>query len=193
MPADDRTRWDQRYASGDYVASSPEWAPAWLPDIEPWLPDRGCALDIASGAGRVSRWLSLRGFDVMAVDISQVGLALAREAVESDGLVLKTAVVDLETDPLPTGPFDLISCFHYWQPSLFPGIADRLSRGGILVAEVFTVPNLERNERPSRRFLAEPWQLKQARHPLEILYYWEGWSCDQSLARVVARKPESQA
>lgn len=193
MPADDRTRWDQRYASGDYVASSPEWAPAWLPDIEPWLPARGCALDIAAGAGRASRWLSLRGFDVMAVDISQVGLALAREAVESDGLVLKTAVVDLETGPLPTGPFDLISCFHYWQPSLFPGIADRLARGGILVAEVFTVPNLERNERPSRRFLAEPGELKQACHPLEVLHYWEGWSCDQSLARVVARKPESQA
>ena len=193
MPADDRTRWDQRYASGDYVASSPEWAPAWLPDIEPWLPAGGSALDVAAGAGRVSRWLALRGYAVTAVDISPVGLALAREAVESDGLVLKTAEVDLEIDPLPSGSFGLVSCFHYWQPGLFPGIADRLARGGILVAEVFTVPNLERNERPSRRFLAEPGELKQVCHPLEVLYYWEGWSCDQSLARVVARKPESQA
>ena len=193
MPADDRTRWDQRYASGDYVASSPEWAPAWLPGIEPWLPAGGSALDIAAGAGRLSRWLALRGYAVTAVDISPVGLALAREAVESDGLVLKTAVVDLETDPLPSGSFDLVSCFHYWQPGLFPGIADRLARGAILLGEVFTVPNLERNDRPSRRFLAEPGELQRACHPLEVLYYWEGWSCDQSLARVVARKPESQA
>lgn len=193
MPADDRTRWDQRYASGDYAASSAEWAPAWFRDIEPWLPAGGSALDIAAGAGRVSRWLALRGYAVTAVDISPVGLALAREAVESDGLILTTAEVDLETEPLPPGPFDLVTCFHYWQPGLFPGIADRLAGGGILVAEIFTVPNLERNERPSRRFLAEPGELKQACHPLEVLYYWEGWSCDQSLARVVARKPESQA
>ena len=188
MPADDRTRWDQRYASGDYTGSSSGWVPEWVADMEPWLPQGGPALDIAAGAGRVSRWLALRGFDVTAVDISPVGLALAREAVESDGHVLKTAEVDLETDPLPPGQFSLVTCFHYWQPDLFPGIQDRLARGGILAAEVFTVPNLERNERPSRRFLADLGELKRVCDPLEILHYWEGWSGDQSLARVVARK-----
>ena len=192
MPDEDRTRWDQRYASGDYVASSPGWAPAWTEQIDPWLPHGGAALDIAAGAGRVSRWLARRGFDVKAVDISPAGLALARKAVEADGLFLETTEMDLETDPLPSGPFDLISCFHYWQPVLFPGIADRLAGEAILVAEVFTVPNLERNQRPSRRFLAESGELKQACRPLEVLYYCEGWSDDQALARVVARKAPSE-
>ena len=193
MPADDRIRWDQRYASGDFVASSPHWAPGWMESIEPWLSAGGPALDIAAGAGRISRWLARRGYDVTAVDISLVGLALAREAVESDGLVLKTEALDLETDPLPPGPFTLATCFHYWQPDLFPRIIGSLDRGGVLIAEVFTVPNLERNQRPSRRFLAEPGELKQACHPLEMLYYWEGWSEDQSLALMVARKPESES
>ena len=192
MPDEDRIRWDQRYASGDYVASSLEWAPAWLRDIDPWLPHGGSALDIAAGAGRVARWLARRGFDVMAVDISPVGLDLARKAVESDGLAIKTSQIDLETDSLPSGPFDLVTCFHYWQPDLFPRIIAGLDRGGVLIAEVFTVPNLERNQRPSRRFLAEPGELKQACQLLEVLHYREGWSDDQALARLVARKSGSE-
>ena len=193
MPADDRIRWDQRYASGDFVASSPDWAPGWKENIAPWLPSGGPALDIAAGAGRVSRWLARRGYDVTAVDISPVGLAIARQAVESDGLALKTAALDLETEPLPPGPFALVTCFHYWQPDLFSGIIRSLDRGGVLIVEVFTVPNLERNQRPSRRFLAEPGELRRVCRSLEELYCWEGWFQDQSLALMVARKPDSES
>ena len=191
MPEKDRVRWDQRYLCGDAPSSTPDWSPEWLEEMGVWLPTKGLALDIAAGSGRVSRWLAKRGLDVTAVDISPVGLAQAREALAADGRELTTAVVDLETGPLPAKRFQLITCFHYWQRSLFPGIRECLALGGALVAEVFTVANLERHESPSRRFLAEPGELKQGCQPLEILYYREEWFDDKALARVVARKPDN--
>ena len=192
MPEEDRVRWDQRYGfsdCSDAPVSTPYWDPEWLEEIDGWLPTQGSALDIAAGSGRVSRWLARRGLNVTAVDISPVGLAQAREALAADGRELTTAVVDLETEPLPAKWFQLITCFHYWQRSLFPDIRNCLAPGGVLVAEVFTVANLERHESPSRRFLAEPGELKQDCQPLEILYCREEWFDDRALARVVARKP----
>ena len=188
MSEDDRIRWDERYRSGDGPVALAGWAPDWLAEIDGWLPTRGPALDIAAGSGRVSRWLARRGLDVTAVDVSPVGLAQAREAVESDGLRLTTVAADLENQPLPDGPFQLVTCFHYRQRSLFPAIWDCLAPGGVLVAEIATVANLERHEHPSRRFLAEPGELEQDIRPLEVLYYREGWFDGRALARVVARK-----
>ena len=43
------------------------------------------------------------------------------------------------------GPFDVITCFNYRHRDLFPFIRERLKVGGFLLAEVTTVPNLERH------------------------------------------------
>jgi hypothetical protein len=122
------------------------------------------------------------------VDISAVGLQLAQRSAELQGLTIETMVADLETDPLPQGGFQVITCFRYWQPELFPAIRARLSDGGILLAEVVTKQNLERHDHPSSRYLAEPESLRTICHPMEIVYYQEGWVDDWASARVVARK-----
>ena len=185
MGQSDRIRWDQRYSQEQEVPLAP---PLWLEEFDNWIPRNGLALDIAAGAGRGSVWLAGRGLKVTAVDISAVGLELARRSAEIQGLSIEILVADLEKDLLPEGPFQIITCFRYWQPELFPAIQACLDSGGVLVAEVATIRNLERHSHPSLRYLAEPGELRELCSPLEILYYSEGWFDNQASARLVAQK-----
>ncbi len=182
----DREKWDARYRAGAPSAGDP----AWLLDLQDELPDGGRALDIAAGAGRVSIWLARRGFEVTAIDISPVGLTLAREAAADEGVQIATVVTDLEREPFPEGPFHLVACFHYRQRALFPVIAAQIAPGGVVVAELATIKTLEKREKPSRRWLARPNELLEDCKGLEVVYYREGWVGDRHLARLVARRPE---
>ena len=186
MAEADREKWDARYRTGDYPAGDP----AWLEPFGDELPSTGKALDVAAGAGRTSVWLARRGFGVLAVDISPVGLALAREMAADEGVSIETRAMDLEREPFPAGPFELIACFHYRQPTLFPLIATQVSPGGVVVAELATIKNLERQAKPSRRWLCDPNELLSASRDLEVLYYRESWVGDRHLARLIARRPE---
>ena len=125
---------------------------------------------------------------MLAVDISSAGLEIARQEALAKGLKINTQSEDLEAEPLPDGPFDVITCFNYRQRDLFPHIRERLKVGGYLLAEVATVANLERHAHPSLRYLAEPDELLRDCGPLEIIYYQEGWSDDHASARVLARR-----
>ncbi len=186
MAEADREKWDAKYRTGDYGPGDP----AWLDPFAEELPTEGKALDIAAGAGRTSVWLARRGFDVLSVDISPVGLALAREMAADEGVKIETRAMDLEREPFPEGPFDLIVCFHYRQPTLFPLIATQVAPGGIVVAELATMKNLERQKKPSRKWLCESNELLSASRDLQVVYYRESWVGDRHLSRLIARRPE---
>ena len=185
MAESDRLKWDQRYSQVTGIGQEPA---SWLVDVSDEIPHLGRALDIAAGTGRLSLWLAKRGLDVLAVDISSVGLELAKQTAEAKGHLIEILSLDLEAQSLPDGPFDVITCFHYWQKDIFPMIRERLRPGGVFVAEVATVANLERHPHPSLQYLADPGELKQQCQLLQIAYYQECWFDDHAMARVVARK-----
>ncbi len=186
MAEGDRERWDRIFREGGHGDVGP---PAWLAELDAELPRAGRALDVASGAGRLAHFWASRGLETHAADVSVEGLRRAREAALRAGLDLTTHVLDLELQTLPDGPFAAISCFHYLQRGLFPKLVTRLAPGGVLACEIATVRNLERNPKPSRRFLLEPNELLRLCAPLEIVYYREGWHEDRCAARVLARRP----
>ena len=186
MAEDDRVHWDRVFREGGHADSGP---PDWLAELDAELPRAGRALDVASGAGRLALFWATRGLDTLAVDISVEGLGRASEAAARADLHLSTRALDLEREPIEEGPFAAISCFHYLQRDLFPLLAARLAPGGVLAAEIATVRNLERNMKPSRRFLLEPNELLRLCAPLEIVCYREGWHADRCSARVLARRP----
>ena len=185
MADGERERWDRIWreaGSADLVA------PDWLEELDAELPRAGRALDVAAGAGRLALYWAARGLETLAIDISESGLSRTREAATSAGLALRTRALDLEREAIPESGFAAISCFHYLQRDLFPGLVERLAPDGVLVCEIATVRNLERRERPTRRFLLEPNELLRLCAPLEIVYYREGWEGDRCQARVVARR-----
>jgi len=185
LAAGDRERWDRAFAQGRHTGAA---VPRWLDDFDAVLPKTGRALDVAAGAGRAARYWAARGLTTLAVDVSPVGLELAREAAARAGLALDTRALDLETELLPDGHFHAISCFHYLQRSLFPALVARLAPGGVLVCEIATVRNLERHASPSARFLLHPGELAELCRPLAIVTQQEDWFDGSSLARVIARR-----
>lgn len=186
MSDDDRARWDKRWSED---RDRPRALPAWVTELDDELPRQGRALDLAAGAGRIAVGMARRGLDVTAVDISPVGLALAREAARDEGLKLRTVTADLESEGIPAGPWDLIACFHYRQPDLFATIKKELAPGGVALAEVATMRTKERSPLRSARWLAEQNELLRAAEGLELVYYREGFFGEKALARMVARRP----
>jgi SAM-dependent methyltransferase len=71
----DARAWDERYAATELVwsATPNQFVAAELADLRP-----GRALDLATGEGRNALWLAERGWEVTAVDFSQVGLDKGR-------------------------------------------------------------------------------------------------------------------
>src|SRR5690242_21716854 len=110
MAESDRSRWDERYREQEPGPREPS---GFVQALDPLLPRRGRALDLAGGAGRHALWLARRGLDVTLADISEVGLGIARGAAAREGLALRTVALDVERDPLPGGPWDLILIFYF--------------------------------------------------------------------------------
>jgi 23S rRNA pseudouridine1911/1915/1917 synthase len=76
MSAEDRLRWDAKYATKPFPK---QLAPdGWLQTLATPLP-AGRALDLACGLGHNAIWLAQEGWHVDAVDVSPVGLGLAAE------------------------------------------------------------------------------------------------------------------
>ena len=187
MSEADRVRWDRSYGEGAHSGEDP---PAWLDRVARRLPRAGRALDIAAGAGRVACWLAARGLTTLAVDVSSEGLGICAKRAAAAGLVVETRRLDLESEPMPGGPFDVITCFHYLQRELFSEMAGRLAPGGWLICEIKTLENLERHAKPSARFLLEAGELRRLCADLEVVDYEEAWIGDVALAHVAARSAD---
>lgn len=172
MPQFDREKWDAKYSSPDGVASEPSHV---ITELDASIPRQGKAIDVAGGAGRHAIWLAQRGLDVTLADISSAGLAIAAERAAAARVAITTLQVDLEAQPFPHGPWDLILTHHYlWRP-LFPVFARELAVGGVLVVVQPMVTNLERHEKPPRPYLLEDDELPGLVSDLDTLHYQEGW------------------
>lgn len=87
----------------------------------------GTALDIACGEGRHAIWLHENGWQVTAVDRNAEAIAQIRAGYP----LIDARVIDLEREPLPEATYDLVICWLYFQPDLYPGIRAMLRPGGI--------------------------------------------------------------
>ncbi len=187
MSQADRDKWNQKFGEGSHTSGEPS---SFLLAKADQLPSGGRALDIAGGVGRNALWLASRGLEVTIADNSDVGLSMARQRAAEAGLALNTQLVDLEQEPLPAGPWDLVIKVLYMQRSLFQTIPEVLRPGGLMVCIQPTVANLERHAKPPRSHLLLPGELEKLVQGLEIIELVEDWSADgYHDACVLARKP----
>jgi SAM-dependent methyltransferase len=173
-PMSERERWNAKYSR----MNAPEAPSAVLVELARFLPPRGQALDLAGGAGRHAIWLAQRGLDVTLADVSDEALRIASQRATNVGVSLRMLRADLETDPLPQGPWDLILSCLYLQRRLFAELTRQLSPRGTLIVIQPTTVNLERHEKPPREYLLEPNEILQLVPDLEILLHREAWSSD---------------
>jgi SAM-dependent methyltransferase len=135
----DATDWDERYAAGQVWSVEPN---GWLVDAVGDLPP-GRALDLACGEGRNAVWLHGRGWEVTAVDFSQVGLSKGRAAAPE----VRWVCADVTTWEPPGAAFDLVALVYLhlpplaWRTVLARAVA-AVGPGGSLVVIGHDVRNL---------------------------------------------------
>ena len=152
------------------------------------LPPQGTALDIACGGGRNAVFLARQGLEVTGIDWAEKSLGQAQELARTARVGVNWILQDLESSNLPSARFDVLTCFYYRDPRLYPQIISALRPGGLLFYETFTREQLRFPTGPRNpAHLLVPGELLQAFGGLEVLFYRET-SRAKGLAGVVARK-----
>lgn len=155
----------------------------------------GSALDLACGAGRNALYLSSNGWDVEAIDGSDVAINILRERAMKQGLAVDARVVDLDSGEFQIQPetFDLICIFFYLQRDLLATARKNLRPGGFLIAAIHMKDDSPDLQPMNPAFLMKPGELRQEFDGWKIEHYLEGKSTDTNhkrrTAEIIAQKP----
>ena len=197
-----RERWNARYATAAF-SPFPDAPADWLVEHRALLAGlqtqgrMSRALDVACGDGRNARWLAELGFSVDAVDVSDVAIGALRRAAEERELTVQATVVDLESEALPVGEYDVVLCMHYLQRELFGALQVALRPGGLLICETFTRAHVEELGRSLHlAFALDRNELLHAFLGLHVRHYREGvvdhGERSRAVASLVAQMPAAE-
>ena len=129
-----RARWDERHAAAE-VMPAPA---AVLSENLHLLPERGRALDLASGLGASALLLARHGLDVVAWDLSPVAVNRLCEVARGMHLPIVAEARDVCACPPAPESFDCIVVAHFLERTLAPGLAAALRPGGLLFYQTFS-------------------------------------------------------
>ena len=191
MEIDEKTLWDKKYSERSHGSLEPD--PLLLRTYDDFLAGKppGSALDVAGGVGRHAIWLAERGWRVKLVDISEVGIAQAKDNAGRSAAAssIVTEVRDLNTaQDLGRDQYDLVLVFFFLQRELFPALTAALKPGGHLIYKTYTTEQKHFSGGPSHPlFLLQPNELLYAFPSLRVLHYHETVQ-EKGVAELVGRK-----
>jgi SAM-dependent methyltransferase len=110
----DREAWDKRYEGKELIwtAQPNRFMAAETAALPP-----GRALDLGAGEGRNAVWLAEHGWDVTAVDFSEVGLSKGAELAARRGVRVNWVAADLRDYRPPPRAFDLVVVIYIHLPA----------------------------------------------------------------------------
>jgi len=185
-------KWDERYR--DRKASEAT-ACMVLEEHTHLLPEKGRALDLASGLGGNGQLLARQGLDTWAWDISGLAVDKINGLAKTEGLSLRADCVDVEHDALPGSGFDVIVVSYFLNRERMPDYLGLLNPGGILFYQTFTREFVVPSGPGNPAFRLGRNELLHLTGALEVLYYREeGVIGDTSRgmrgeAMLIARRP----
>jgi len=144
---------------------------------------RGRALDIAAGRGRHALYLAKKGFEVDAVDISDLGLRF----LAGRHPAVHPVCADLNRFDIAENRYQLIVNIRYLNRRLFPHIIRGLRTGGTLIFETFLEDDRPDDPDPvCRDHLLRSNELLHSFLSLNIRYYEEHLSHRRKRPAMVA-------
>jgi len=189
----DQKRWDENYRRLKFLPGKK--ANAFLRKHIRSLP-KGKALDLACGDGANAVFLAQEGFAVDAVDISPLGLKMARRLARAKKLKVHFRLADLDSFSLPRGQYDLITVFYFLSRPLIPRIKKALKPGGRIVFETYTIeqPLLGTGGPHKPSYLLRPNELLGLFSGMRVRFYREGFfqvdGQKKAIASLIAQKAE---
>jgi SAM-dependent methyltransferase len=139
----DSASWDRRYGGRELVWTA---EPNRFLVAETIAPGR--AIDLGCGEGRNAIWLAERGWQMVGVDFSEVGLKKAGELADSRDVSVEWVAADLlEYRPEPQA-FDLVLIFYLQVPAaqrqpVVRAAADAVAPGGAFLLVAHDTSNLQ--------------------------------------------------
>ena len=139
-----REQWNERYGAADLVwgAEPNRFLAEELESAEPV----GRVLDLACGEGRNAIWLAERGFDVTAVDFSDVAIERARKLAAERGVEVEWICDDVTRFEPGSGAFDRVVVLYLQVPSAdFKSALEHASRALAPGGELLMIGHALRN------------------------------------------------
>ena len=169
----DQQRWDERFRGEEFALGKK--ANSFLRRHIALLP-KGKTLDLATGEGKNAVFLAQHGFEVDAVDISEIGLRKARELAKETGVKIRTLLTDLDTYEIAKERYDLITDFYFLNRSLVPKMRRGLKKGGMMIFETYLLEhrNLHTGGPKKLKYFLKPNELLKLFKGFRILFYREG-------------------
>ena len=161
---EDKKKWNEKYANNpkdDKVSSL----------LEKYTNQAsiGQALDIACGSGRNTNFLHAKGFEIDAIDISDIAL---NKIINSP--TINKIDTDLDKYHIAPNKYDLIVNTNYLNRRLVSQIKDGLKPGGVLIFETFMLAHGEfKIPTMNLDYLLRKNELLHSFIGLDIIYYEE--------------------
>lgn len=191
MNPDKPDKWNEIYRNRNAEQPAPARV---LADYSYLLPERGRALDLASGRGGNALLLAGSGLETHAWDLSEAALARLKEYAQERNLPIETRVCDLTVERPGRDLFDVIVVSNYLDRELAPFLQQALTENGLLFYETFITEKIDETGPGNPAFLLQPNELLHMFADLHILLYREeGLTGDRSRgfrnkAMLIARK-----
>jgi len=190
MSHEDRKRWDEKYSVKAVPArvQPDDWLVNRAADVSP-----GKALELACGLGHNALWLAEQGWQVDAVDVSPVGLTMARQLADDVGQTVNWLEADLDEFVPEPGGYTLAVVFRFLDrkrlPTLIPAA---VAPGGLLIYETFAAGQLDRadNHLHNAAYVLSTGELPTLYPEFDVVEYREDQLEDRTVARLCARRSD---
>lgn len=151
IAGDDAGSWDARYVGRGQRMWSGHANGAFVTEVDGLPPGR--ALDVGCGEGADAIWLAARGWEVVAVDISDVAIDRAATIAEDAGVTVDWRAVDLTVDTPEPGAYDLVSLQypalrHDAGDHVMRSIVDAVAPGGTLLVVGHSFDSVDGHHHP---------------------------------------------
>lgn len=170
---DAKDKWNRKYKDRLNNHGAPEPNERLL-RIAKYL-NGGAAIDYAAGLGGNSLFLAEKGYDMTAIDISDVAINFIKDQADLRNLKIDAKLADLtkESTTLTSEKFDLAIITYYLDRSLFPLVKQVIKEDGYLFYETFYKNGAAGNGHVSNQYKLDSNELLNQFRKWKVLFFEE--------------------